>query len=63
MLPCLIIVARDQPELLHALLALYGHEDGVEIRFDQRQGLLWTGPGPPAAPCAPIRTSSTTASS
>jgi hypothetical protein len=45
MFPCLIIVAREQPELLHALIALYGHEHGVEIRVDQRQGLPWTGTG------------------
>jgi len=54
MLPCLIIVARDQPELLHALLALYGHEDRVEIPFDQRQGLPWTGPGDPPARRSPL---------
>ena len=45
MFPCLIIVSRDQPELLHALLALYGHVGGVEIRFDRRHGLPWTGMG------------------
>jgi hypothetical protein len=45
MFPCLIIIARDQPELLHALIALYGHENRVEIRFDRRQGLPWTGTG------------------
>ena len=45
MFPCLIIVAREQPELLHALIALYGQEDGVEIRFDRRQGLPWPGMG------------------
>ena len=45
MLPCLIIVSRNQPELLHALIALYGHEDGVEIRSDRRQGLPWPGMG------------------
>ena len=45
MQPCLIIVARDQPELLRALMSLYGHESGVQIRFDQRHGLPWTGTG------------------
>lgn len=32
-------------ELLHALTALYGNEDGVEIRFDQRHGQPRTGMG------------------
>ena len=45
MLACLIIVSRDQPELLHALLALYGNEEGVEIRLDRRNGQAWTGLG------------------
>ena len=46
MLACLIIVSRDQPELLHALLALYkGNEEGVEIRLDRRTGQAWTGLG------------------
>jgi len=45
MYPCLIIVARDEPELLRALMSLYGHEPGVQIRFDQRHGLPWTGMG------------------
>ena len=45
MFPCLIIVSRDQPKLLYALISLYGHEDEVEIRFDRRQGLPWTGRG------------------
>ena len=45
MFPCLIIVSRDQPDLLNALLALYGQEPGVEIRIDRRAGLPWTGPG------------------
>jgi len=43
MFPCLIIVSRDQPKLLHALISLYGHEDGVEIRFERRDGLPRTG--------------------
>jgi hypothetical protein len=45
MFPCLIIVSRDQPELLHALLAHYGHEEEIEIRFDRRRGLPRTGMG------------------
>ncbi len=45
MLPCLIIVARDQPELLDALIVLYGHTEGVEVRFDRRLGLPWTKDG------------------
>jgi len=54
MFPCLIIVSRDQSDLLNALLALYGQEAGVEIRIDRRAGLPWTGRGdPPAAPRRP----------
>ena len=49
MFPCLIIVSRDAPDLLHALVALYGQTEGVEIRFDQRHGLPWSGPGDPPA--------------
>jgi len=45
MFPCLIIVSRDAPELLDALVALYGQTEGVAIRFDQWQALPWTGPG------------------
>jgi len=40
---CLIIVARDQPDLLARLAFLYAHEAGVEVCFDRRQGQ--TGPG------------------
>ena len=28
-------------------MSLYGHEDGVQIRFDRRQGLPRPGPGNP----------------
>ena len=45
MVPCLIIVARDQPEMLRALMSLYGHEPGVQILFDRRHELPWTGRG------------------
>ena len=45
MFPCLIIVSRDQPKLLYALISLYGHEGGVEIRFDRRNGHPRTGVG------------------
>jgi hypothetical protein len=38
MFPCLIIVSRDQPELLATLTSMYGHQAGVEIRFDRRHG-------------------------
>ena len=38
MFPCLVIVSRDQPELLAALTSIYGHEGAVEIRFDRRHG-------------------------
>ncbi len=43
--PCLIMVSRDGPELLAAPVVPYGHEAGVEIRFDGRQGLPWTAAG------------------
>jgi hypothetical protein len=45
MFPCLIIAARDQPALLTALTALYGHGAGVEIRVDRRHGqpASWRG--------------------
>ena len=42
---CLIIVARDQPELLAQLAFLYAHEPDVEVCFDRRQGEPWTGTG------------------
>ena len=40
---CLIIVARDQPELLAQLAFMYAHEANVEVCFDRRQTALWTG--------------------
>ncbi len=42
---CLIIVARDQPELLAQLAFLYAHEPSVEVCFDRRQGQPWTARG------------------
>jgi len=45
MYPCLIIVSREEPGLLRALMGLYGHESGVQIRYDRRHGLPWSGPG------------------
>jgi hypothetical protein len=42
---CLIIVARNQPELLAQLAFMYAHEAGVEVCFDRRQGQPWTGKG------------------
>ena len=36
MFPCLIIVSRDQPELLATLISIYSQEGEVEIRFDRR---------------------------
>jgi hypothetical protein len=41
--PCLIIVARDQPELLAQFAFLYAHEPEVEVCFDRRQGPPLTG--------------------
>ena len=35
---CLIIVARDQPELLAQLAFMYAHEADIEVCFDRRQG-------------------------
>jgi len=35
---CLIIVARDQPELLAQFAFLYAREPDVEVCFDRRQG-------------------------
>jgi hypothetical protein len=45
MYPRLIIVSREEPGLLRALMGLYGHESGVQIRYDRRRGLPWSGPG------------------
>jgi len=42
---CLIIVARDQPDLLAQLAFLYAQEADVEVCFDRRQGQPWTGNG------------------
>ena len=53
MFPCLIIVSRDAPDLLEALIALYGQTAGVEIRSDRRQGLPWTAAGDTPARRAP----------
>jgi hypothetical protein len=45
MFPCLVIVSRDQPELLATLASIYGHESEVEVRFDRRHGQVesWKG--------------------
>ena len=40
---CLIIVARDQPELLAQFALMYAHEAEIEVCFDRRQGELCTG--------------------
>ena len=40
---CLIIVSRDQPELLAQLAFMYAHEANVEVCFDRRQRAPWTG--------------------
>ena len=40
---CLIIVARDQPDLLAQLAFMYAHAAEVEVCFDRRQGEPWTG--------------------
>ena len=42
---CLIIVARDQPELLAQLAFLYAHDADVPVCFDRRQGQPWIGNG------------------
>ena len=42
---CLIIVARDQPDLLAQLAFLYAHEPGIEVCFDRRQGQPWAWNG------------------
>jgi hypothetical protein len=42
---CLIIVARDQPELLAQFAFLYAHEENVDVCFDRRQGQPGTGMG------------------
>jgi hypothetical protein len=44
---CLIIVARDQPDLLAQLAFMYAHEANVEVCFDRRQGQRWNGLGDP----------------
>lgn len=41
----LIIVARDQPELLARLTAIYAHASTVEVRVDRREGQPWTEAG------------------
>jgi hypothetical protein len=51
--PCLTIVSRDRPHLLRASLSLYGHERGVQNRFDRRHGLPWTATGDPPARRSP----------
>ncbi len=43
--PCLVIVARDQPDVFARLNATYAQEAWIEIRFDCRQGQPWTGKG------------------
>jgi hypothetical protein len=40
----LIIVARNRPELLARLTAIYAHSSRVEVRVDRRQGQPWSGP-------------------
>ena len=41
----LVIIARDRPDLLGVLATVYGTKGEVEIHFDRRQGLAWTGRG------------------
>jgi len=53
MVSCLIIVSREQPEMLRALMSLYSHEPGVQIRFDRPTGQPWTGTGDPPARRSP----------
>jgi hypothetical protein len=40
-----IIVARDRPELLRDLTAVYGHASEVEIVLDRRTRHDWARPG------------------
>ncbi len=42
---CLIIVARDQPELMAQFALLYAHAAEVEVSFDRRQGQPRSGMG------------------
>lgn len=37
----LIVVARNQPDLLAQLAFMYAHEANVEVCFDRRQGEPW----------------------
>ena len=43
---CLIIVARDQPDLLAQFAFMYAHEPNVEVCFDRRHGRPKHGDGP-----------------
>jgi hypothetical protein len=45
MMPCLVIVSRDQPDLLQTLTSIYAHDGEVEIRFDQRHRQHVSGSG------------------
>ncbi len=45
MASCLVIVSRDQQELLARLTALYAGEDWIEIRLDCRMEQPWTSTG------------------
>jgi hypothetical protein len=42
---CLVIVARDQPELFERLTSIYRDEEWIEILVDRRHG----APGPEMA--------------
>jgi hypothetical protein len=39
----LVIIARDRPDLWVTWASFYGEAGAVEVRYDQRRGLLWTG--------------------
>ncbi len=43
--PCLVVVARDQPELFARLTAVYAGEEWIEVRLDRRTGQPWAGTG------------------
>ena len=42
---CLVIVARDQPELFERLASIYAHEGWIEVLLDRRHGPSRTGTG------------------
>ncbi len=39
----LVIIARDRPDLWVTWASFYGEAGAVEVRYDQRRGLPWSG--------------------